>query len=430
MLEYFLGAIKNFKTNKLRTALSLLGIVIGIMAVIVITTLSSSLYDTLVSLFKGGPGVLPENAVEIYPNWNPETNRMSIDPDEKYRATLHKLIPNITDIFYTYSHSVTVLAGSAQLASEDQSQLIQGVEQGWIEATQTDIEYGSGFTINDFANGRQRAVIGSELAEKLFPEGEAVGKNFSLVMGMVVKNSTPPTRQPRILFFEVAGILKYKNDFSGNTYNRGIYIPRSSYIKLTHEKIPSGIQVFMKSPDDYETVKPLIEKFSDEYCNAKESVYVYGITESIKKLNQVLSVIQIVLTAIAFISLFVGGINIMNIMIATVTERKKEIGIRKALGATNKDITVQFLVEAAALTMTGGIIGVAVGLSLSYLIINFIPLNSMISSDSNLQLTMHFAINIAGTVTAFVVSFLVGIFFGLKPARKAAALDPILALAG
>ena len=137
--------------------------------------------------------------------------------------------------------------------------------------------------------------------------------------------------------------------------------------------------------------------------------------------NQVLTMVQIILSAIAFISLFVGGINIMNIMIATVTERKKEIGIRKALGATNQNITIQFLVEAASLSFLGGILGSIIGLLISFITVKFIP------TAVNLA-EIEFIINVTGLVVASSVSVLIGIFFGLRPARKAAKLDPIKAL--
>ena len=145
------------------------------------------------------------------------------------------------------------------------------------------------------------------------------------------------------------------------------------------------------------------------------------------QLNQMLTTIQIVLSCVAFISLFVGGINIMNIMIATVAERKKEIGIRKALGATNADITVQFLVEAVTLTLSGSILGVCFGLLISATAINLIPLKAIINMPIASS-KMDFILNIQGIVIAFGVSVAVGVFFGLRPAIKAAKLDPIVAL--
>ena len=147
-----------------------------------------------------------------------------------------------------------------------------------------------------------------------------------------------------------------------------------------------------------------------------------------QQLNSVLTSVQIVLSAVAFISLFVGGINIMNIMIATVTERKKEIGIRKALGATNTDITQLFLVETLTQTLFGSLLGACFGIAISYVVIGLIPLGAIVGSTSIETSRMDFILNIYGIAIAFVVSIGVGVFFGLYPAIKAAKLDPIVAL--
>ena len=135
--------------------------------------------------------------------------------------------------------------------------------------------------------------------------------------------------------------------------------------------------------------------------------------------NKVCGVIGVVLTSIAGISLLVGGIGIMNIMIVTVTERKHEIGIRKALGATNADIRNQFLIESATITFTGGLLGVILGICISALVGAF-----AFPKDWDFV----FAFNLGGTVAAFAVSVSTGIFFGLNPALRAAKLDPVEAL--
>ena len=139
-----------------------------------------------------------------------------------------------------------------------------------------------------------------------------------------------------------------------------------------------------------------------------------------KEINDTIGLISMVLTVIAVMSLIVGGINIMNIMLVTVTERKKEIGIRKALGASEAVIRNQFLVESATLSLTGGIFGMALGGGLSLLLVQTV----FQSGDFE----MVFAPNITGSVIAFAVSITIGIFFGLRPAVKAAQLDPVKAL--
>ena len=171
-------------------------------------------------------------------------------------------------------------------------------------------------------------------------------------------------------------------------------------------------------------VKTRIQEVSSEIARSRsngtqkeEVIWAFSAEEQFQQFSRMMNMISLILSAIAAISLLVGGIGIMNIMLVTVTERKKEIGIRKALGATNSAIRNQFLIESATLTLLGGILGVVVGVLFSY-----------IAVSKAFPSYFIFSLNTNGIVISFAVSVSIGIFFGLYPALKAAKLDPVIAL--
>ncbi len=421
MLEYFFATLQNFKTHKLRSILSLLGIIIGIMTVVIITTLGSSMYGTLVKIMKDESRT-PSNLLRVMPQWNPKTRRIDIVLDEAYRKALLAQTKKIQNFFYVNQIEATVLRGSAELNKQYRMQSLTGVENGYLYEPQVTLEQGDFFSLSDFAERRQKAIISASLAQKLFPEGQPVGKKFSVTIPLRSRRGGQ-NNTPLIFYFEVSGVIA-----SSATDNQiKIYVPRTFITTLKHIKTADDAFLIMRDENDFTELKTIVAEFSDKYSGAKDSVYIYSSKQMMLQLNQMLTTIQIVLSCVAFISLFVGGINIMNIMIATVAERKKEIGIRKALGATNADITVQFLVEAVTLTLSGSILGVCFGLLISATAINLIPLKAIINMPIASS-KMDFILNIQGIVIAFGVSVAVGVFFGLRPAIKAAKLDPIVAL--
>lgn len=422
MFEDFISALQNFASHKLRTSLSLLGIVIGIMTVVVITSLGSSMYGSLLNMLKKNLE-MPINAIDVYPNWNNKTKAMSFIPDEKYRHGLYKATNKISYIFYTNEFPVFVLKGSAELAKDMQNQSLLGVERNYLEQTAVELEYGNYFSLGDYADRSQKAILGYNLAINLFPEGNAVGKKFSITIPNTRYSNFSPAK-PLIFYMEVKGVVKQKTE-SYNNIDTSIYVPRTFVTALNNNTKAGYAKVFLKNENDYKEVKDIVIQYSNDFSGSTDSAYVFGAKEFKNNIDQFLTITQIILSAIAFVSLFVGGINIMNIMTATVAERKKEIGIRKAIGATNLQIIVQFLIEATTICLVAGVIGVLFGFGISYGIITLLPAN-IFSGDAPIQ--MQFIINTQGAFIAFTVSICVGILFGLVPAIKASKLDPILAL--
>ena len=278
------------------------------------------------------------------------------------------------------------------------------------------MDYGSFFSSSDYSTGAEKAIIGDRIAFQLFPEGRAVGKFITLPI-----RSGSEKSPPHIVRLQVIGVVKPKNTWVLRTSD-AVFVPRKFALRKLPGKIAETVwsaEVAISDPKDSSKVEVKIQDFSEELSGGNRfAIWVYSARQQFEQMTKITGMVSLVLSAIAGISLLVGGIGIMNIMLVTVTERRREIGIRKALGATGGAIRMQFLIESASLTLTGGLIGIVLGLLISKLIVNvFFPPEII------------FLPNFSGSLIAFSVSVCTGIFFGLHPAIKAARLDPVLALA-
>ncbi|MGI5173731.1 ABC transporter permease [Treponema sp. OMZ 840] len=395
MFEDFINALQNFKTNKTRTFLSLLGIVIGVTAVVIVTTMASSLDASMKRIFSRFT-----LDMMILEHWQIAPRKLPFN--EEFRRELTENVDGIKNIFYFYDFNERILRTNFSTDAR-----ISACEQGAIEANRYEIDYGTSLLPADFANGAHKVVLGKSIAETLFPEGNAVGKTITLNTNKANFTLT------------VAGVLKHKDVWTYSP-DRTIFIPRtfvSKKIKPVQRIFRADIQLI--NENDADKVSRLIRDYTDKKTGVQNALWVSSAKSMLQENNKILVIVNIVLTSIAAISLLVGGIGIMNIMIVTVTERKHEIGMRKALGASNADIRNQFLVESATLTLTGGTVGVILGILICFFVINFV-----FPKDFEFV----FAFNLTGTIVAFIVSVSTGIFFGLNPALKAAHLDPVEAL--
>ncbi|AEE16307.1 ABC transporter permease [Treponema brennaborense] len=409
MFEDFVNALQNFKTNKTRTFLSLLGIVIGVTSVIIVTTMGSSLYKSLAGQFND----FSMDMITLSPQWNRSTNKPYIELNDEYRTTLIREIPEIKNVFYTNTFDANVIRADLSVGSKQ----IQAIEPERLETLKLKIDYGGLFSPSDFVNGFQKAIIGDQIAKELFPEGNAVGKRMTLQ----IKSSNEHV-PPYNFSFEVIGVLTPKNNWLIQS-SQSVYVPRKFYAdKLAVAGERSTVwnaEVSVYRAQDSGKVESKIKKISQELGGGYPyAVWTYSAQKDFEQFSKIMNMVRLVLSCVAGISLLVGGIGIMNIMLVTVTERKKEIGIRKALGASNRAILNQFLIESATLTLTGGTIGVLIGIFISKAIVKFF-----------FPAEFVFALNATGTLIAFAVSVSIGVFFGLHPALKAAKLDPVVALA-
>lgn len=395
MIEDFLDAFRNFSRSKTRTFLSLLGVIIGVASVIVITSMGESSTRQIQDTF-GSSGL---DLVSVSSGMMRRgRDAVTLKFDEPFRADVFDNIPNIKKVWYKNSLSATVSYGETSV-----SYSATAVETGYLEMCKLELDYGSYFSVTDDFVGAQKMIIGSEVASALFPDGDAVGKNV-----LVVTSKIP-------FSFKVVGVLKEQSSGMESS-TTGIYIPRGFYSKKITPN-PSADTVMLQATDKSlcTTIVTDVTNYCVEKSGTEGSVWVSSMQTMIDQMSSITSTLSLMLSGIAAISLLVGGIGIMNIMIVTVTERRQEIGIRKALGASPFAICRQFLVESASITLLGGTFGILLGIGISFAV-EYVK-------------GQPFAVQVPACLVSFVFSVLVGVFFGLNPARRAAKLDPVDALA-
>ena len=391
MLEDFLNSIQNFKRNKIRTFLSLLGVIIGVAAVIIITSMGESSTKQVQDTF-GTNGL---DIVEIRSGFM-RRNRDSITLvfDESFRENLFDGVKDIKKIWYKNSLSATLSVGEVSASVS-----CMAIEYGYLEMYGFQLEEGKFFSVSDVEEGMQKIILSHDMAEQLFPDGNALGQKIMLVVDKVTFG------------FKIVGITK---DQTTGMETGTAFIPRGFYSKKIKPN-PSADSVLVQVTSQ-EKSSPMVQTLTS-YCKnltGTDSVRVNSMKTMIEQVSKITETMSLLLAAVAAISLLVGGIGIMNIMIVTVTERRQEIGIRKALGANQKDIMQQFLIESASITVIGGILGIIFGILIS-LVLEYIK-------------GMSFALSFQACIVSFVFSLFVGIFFGINPALRAAKLDPVVAL--
>lgn len=387
-------SLDDFKRNKVRTFLTSLGIMVGVFSVVILIALGLGLKNYIQGQFQS----MGANLIMILPgsgftgegggSFGGQGTVGGVSFDEKDVNSLKRIsgIDYVVPIFMTSTaiESVdTKKVGSIMAISDDGFKLMN-----------VETEFGKLFEKSDVSGASKVAVLGNTMAVDLFGEAEkAVGKTIRF------ENQR----------FKVSGVAKKKGDRQADT---AIFIPyRTAYNNINPDKKFWAIYLGVKSDS---LIKDVKKKAEDELAKRYDTER-FAVTEQaelLSSINQIFEIINTVLIAIGSISLFVGGIGIMNIMYSTVTERTKEIGIRRAIGATEKDILLQFLSESVVLSLFGGIGGLLLAIIVVLITRFFFPAS----------------INVLAVIIALVVSSAIGIFFGIFPARRAAKLSPIDAI--
>ena len=385
-LENLKLAFNSMFTNKMRTFLSLLGIVIGVGSVVTIMNLGESVKRSITdSMNIGGVdevSVIPTGANAVF--------------SEEFAYTFQNNVLGIESVSIYVNTNATLRNGQ-----ETKNAQVYGVTSNYFDSSE-DILYGDFFTRENNLHRDQVVVLGYDLAQDLFPGGDAVGSYVS-----IFRNQSKQYR--------VVGVLDDTSGSISTNTNNYAFIPFNTFDQRL-KKVNAVSQYTIKIKEGYNAtdVAADIKSYLSTVASSND-YYVSSAQELVNMTESVTGYLTTFLAAIAAISLLVGGIGIMNIMLVTVVERTREIGIRKALGATPKTIRSQFLVEATVLSIFGGVIGIILGVVVSYVV------------ASAAGWTLYFSIG--AIVLSLAFSSAVGIFFGWYPAAKAAALDPIEALA-
>ncbi|HTK05456.1 MAG TPA: ABC transporter permease [Candidatus Eisenbacteria bacterium] len=405
--------IENLRRNRLRTSLSLLGIVIGVFSVTLIVSLGYGLKAYVIGQVQQFgtnrmevhpviPGLQARNPFAAITSGTPLAS-VTLDDLEALRSS-----PQFADmpaIVGLRTAQEYVVYGSKEYRS-----VILGTTFDY-PAVDAQLKIGSGryFTSSEDERVQPVAVIGAGAAEKLFGGDDPLGKKIRI----------------KDVSLTVVGVQAKRGSFAGFDIDGAVYVPLAIATKRL-----SGVdflnEIDIQAPDGQDAdriAEDLLRWFRRRHGitdPAKDDVEVITSKEIIDRLNTITGAITALLGFLSAISLLVGGIGVMNIMLVSVTERIKEVGLRKALGATNDDIRSQFLAESAILTTVGGLIGGAAGSIMTFV--------GILAAHYAAGLDIPFIVSLPAFAAAAIVSMVIGIVFGLYPASKAAALDPITAL--
>lgn len=399
ILENVKLALSAIRINKMRAFLTMLGIIIGISSVIAITAIGSSIQSVVDKQFAS----MGKTYMYVYVNWYMLDDGIVTASDlftEDDIESLREKYPDLIDYAVPYGSS----SSQTRVGRTDAKFTLTGVGAGYDVVSNMTITYGRMINENDVKSKKPRIVIDETAAEKLFGRKNAVGETLPLTVDGVANDYTIVG----IYYIEPSIFTKIATD-----NNFSAYIPYSMIPSMASSS--SYIEVYYSQKYNGETAGNTICRYMERLKGKQEGFYTYESAEQQQgMMNDILGTISLAIGAIAAISLLVGGIGIMNIMLVSVTERTREIGIRKALGARTGDILFQFLIESMIISAIGGLIGTALGIT--------------VAAVGMTAVGVDFAINPMVIVLAVSFSAVVGIFFGIYPARKAAKLDPIEAL--
>ena len=393
-LDIIRTAIYSLTANRLRAALALLGIVLGVCSVITLMSIGRGSTDRITELIQG----LGSNLLTVVPTEQPLTlNDVDALRDPLYTPSIKAVAPQIGTFGTIHINNNTTQAS------------ISGITPEYLNVRNLDMATGTFIGAPHVEARSEVVVLGAQVSEDLFGNQDPTGAEVRI-------NGRR---------FRVVGVLASQSGF-GSVDNEALIPITTAYYRLSGRRIPGGdisvdqisiqvrdVESVDQAIEEIETVIPLSHRITEA-----DDFTVFNQQEILDTFNEANQTLVVFLGAVAGISLLVGGIGIMNIMLVSVTERTREIGIRQAMGAKRRDIVAQFVTEAVFLTFGGGIIGIIVGISLA----TAIDGRFLIGTEWSTRVTSDIPI------LAMIVSIGVGLFFGIYPAVRAARLNPIEAL--
>ena len=394
LVETFQMAVQNILSSKMRTFLTMLGIIIGVCAVIVIVGLGNGMQGYIEDSFADmGTDSL---TVTIAGRGSSRT----VSEEEMYQV-----VEDNSETFKQISPTVT-MSGSVKIGSDSLTATsVTGVSEDYFNMKGYEIAQGRGLQYTDMTGRKKVCVVGQYLNQAYYG-GSAVGQTLK------VGGTT----------FTIVGVMAMEGtDLEEGGTDDCVFVPYSTAARLSFTGTISSYTITVQDTDHIAEAKTTLEDALYQIFEDDDAYTVGSMAEMVEEMNSMVNMVIYILAGIAAISLVVGGIGIMNIMLVSVTERTREIGIRKALGARESAIMRQFVIEAATTSALGGVLGIALGFALSAaataIVANVMPDTPITVSPS-----------MAAVLIAFGVSAGIGIAFGYLPAKKAAVLNPIDAL--
>ncbi len=406
--QIFMMPIRTLLANKARSFLTMLGVIIGVGAVIVIISVGAGAQSLILSQVKS----LGTNIIGVLPgasndNGPPATVMGIVITTLTYddAMAIKKEIPNVVDVA-AYSKGVATVSWQSNQYDTN----LSGTTAGYMNVEGGEIDEGRFFTSEEEKNLSEVAVLGATVKDQLFGLSDPIGQKIK------IKNH----------MFEVIGTMKKRGTVAFQDYDDQVFIPIMTMQKLIEGVNYIGmIRIKINNENNVQEAKDEITALLRERHNisdksgASDDFTVRSSDQALSMITSITNALKYFLAAMAALSLIIGGIGIMNIMLISVRERTREIGLRKAVGAKTSNILNQFLIEAIAITALGGIIGIIVGVLISFLI-------SVVAQS--LGYSWDFIISLTSIILALAVSALVGLVFGLYPAYKASKLEPVEAL--
>jgi putative ABC transport system permease protein len=393
-------ALQSIMKNKMRSILTSLGIIIGVCSVIVMVAVGQGSQAQIEKQINS----LGTNLLMVFPGISNQggVNRGAGSRNKMKLSDCEAILEEAVHVKYV---SASVRSGGQIIGGTGNwNSSVEGVSEQFLDIKDWDLESGEFFTAKDVKYKKKVAVLGKTVADELFPDMEAVGEKIRI-------NNTP---------FTVIGVLEEKGQTGmGNDQDDTILAPATTV--LTRLKGKDKINMIYVSANSLEEidaaqseVEEIMRREHDIDYGDDDDFQIRSQTEITEMASETSETLTLLLAAIAGVSLIVGGIGIMNIMLVSVTERTREIGIRLSIGARSHDVLTQFLAESITLSFIGGVIGILLAIGISLFMNNFTEIYTVIN-PTIVFLSMAF-------------SAAVGIFFGYYPARKAANLNPIDAL--
>jgi putative ABC transport system permease protein len=377
------------RANKLRSGLTMLGVVIGVASVVLLVAIGSGARNEVTS----GVESLGSNILFVAPGnlafgSTPALSRLGLDD-----------VRRVGDAVGDPRRVATTIASGeiARVGARRTNVNVNGTNETIPLVFDRTLSRGAFFTAADVDTRRRVAVLGADPAEALFPDRDPVGK--SVTVGGVR--------------FRVVGVMSRVGTAFGVARDAEVFIPVTAAQRLFGVTRVDGIAVKAPTAGQVDEEQRIIREVVAR-AHPEQEYQVLTQRDILGVVGRILGVLTLVLASIAGISLLVGGVGVMNIMLVSVSERTREIGLRKAVGARTRDVLRQFLLEAVALTLSGGVVGIGVGVGAALLVGRLSPVPAAITAWS--------------VALAFGVSVAVGVFFGVYPARKAARMQPVAAL--